>query len=153
LTLSMCYLTPKQRSIWDLKSKGMTEANIARKLEVTRQTIHKSLNTANTRINESLEEAARINKLEIQDINPAKGFLIGYSQHFKTKALLTFSAKNGIQIWYKHEGNCEKCTKKLACKEMLSSEAKDRGILIPEGSKPMLPSEFSEILFSKITGE
>jgi hypothetical protein len=131
----------------------MTEANIARKLEVTRQTIHKSLNTANTRISESLEETARINKLEIQSINSDKGFLVGYSQHFKTRALVTFSAKNGMQIWYKHEGHCEKCTKKLACKEMLISEAKDRGISIPEGSTPMSPSEFSEVLFSKMTGE
>lgn len=153
MTLSMCYLTTKQTSIWDLKSKGITEANIARKLSVTRQTIHKALNTANTRIGESLEETARINKLEVQKVDRTKGFLLGYSSHFRTSALVTFSAKNGIQVWYKHEGNCEKCTKKQACKEMLLSEAENHGIAVSQNSSQMLPSEFSEILFSKIMEE
>ena len=153
MTLSLGYLTPKQRTIWDLKSSGLQEVNIARKLSVTRQTVHKALYTANIKIGDALEETARINKIEIQTVDPTKGFLLGYSSHFKTKAFITFSAKNGVQVWYKHEGDCEKCSKLQACRETLLSEAKDRNFLILDETSKILPSKLAEALFAKIIGE
>ena len=153
MTLSLGYLTPKQRTIWDLKSSGLQEVNIARKLSVTRQTVHKALDTANIKIGDALEETARINKIEIQTVDPTKGFLLGYSSHFKTKAFITFSAKNGVQVWYKHEGDCEKCSKLQACRETLLSEAKDRNFLILDETSKILPSKLAEALFAKIIGE
>jgi len=153
MTLSLGYLTPKQRTIWDLKSSGLQEVNIARKLSVTRQTVHKALDTANIKIGDALEETARINKIEIQTVDPTKGFLLGYSSHFKTKAFITFSAKNGVQVWYKHEGDCEKCSKLQACRETLLSEAKDRNFLILDETSKILPSKLAEALFRKIAGE
>jgi len=50
LTLSLGYLTAKQKKIWALKSSGLQEANIARKISVTRQTVHRALDTANMKI-------------------------------------------------------------------------------------------------------
>ena len=152
LSLSSGYLTPKQRLIWELKSKGLPEAKIARELKVTRQTIHKAVCTANSRICESLEEVAKLNKIEIETIDTAKGFLVGYSSHFKTKAFVTFSAKNGVQIWYKHEGNCEKCKKLQTCREMLLAEAKERNFLLPLDTSQISPSKLADILFSRIAG-
>ena len=152
-TLSMGYLTPTQKIIWNLKSTGIPEASVARKLNVTRQTVHKSLDIANTKITQSLEETAKINKITIQSVNAATGVLIGYSTHFQTKALITFSAKNGIQTWYKHEGDCKNCEQLQTCKEALLTEATDRGIPFPENISNILPSEFAKTLFSKITGE
>jgi hypothetical protein len=153
MTLSTGYLTPKQRIIWDLKGNGLQEANIARKLNVTRQTIHKALDTANLKIGEALEETAKINKIEIQTVDPTKGFLLGYSPHFKTKAFITFSAKNGVQVWYKHEGDCAKCNKIDTCREALLAEAKDRNFLLLDDTSKILPSKLAEALFAKITGE
>jgi len=118
MNLHMGYLTPKQSLIWTLKRNGLTESSIARKLFVTRQTVHYALNAANQKIGESLQETANINKIEIETVDLAKGFLIGYSAHFKSQAFITFSAKNGIQIWYKHEGNCEKCKRLKKCKAL-----------------------------------
>jgi hypothetical protein len=152
LTLSLGYLTPKQRTIWDLKSTGLQEANIARKLNVTRQTVHKSLDIANLKIGEALEETAKINKIDIQTVDSLKGFLLGYSSHFKTKAFITFSAKNGVQVWYKHEGDCAKCDKIDACREALLAEAKDRNFLLLDDTSKILPSKLAEALFAKITG-
>ena len=152
LTLSLGYLTPKQRTIWDLKSTGLQEANIARKLNVTRQTVHKSLDIANLKIGEALEETAKINKIDIQTVDPLKGFLLGYSSHFKTKAFITFSAKNGVQVWYKHEGDCAKCDKIDACREALLAEAKDRNFLLLDDTSKILPSKLADALFAKITG-
>lgn len=153
LTLSTGYLTTKQRQIWYLKGNGLQEAHIARKLNVTRQTIHKALDTANLKIGEALEETAKINKIEIQTVDPTKGFLLGYSSHFKTKAFITFSAKNGVQVWYKHEGDCAKCSKIDACREALLAEAKDRNFLLLDDTSKILPSKLAEALFAKITGE
>ncbi len=139
--------------IWDLKTRGQQEASIARQLNVTRQTIHQALDTANTKIGEALEETAKINKIDVKTINPDKGFLLGYSSHFKTAAFITFSAKNGVQVWYKHEGDCEKCSKLQTCRETLLAEAKDRNFLILNDTRKILPSKLAEALFSKIAGE
>ena len=153
MTLSLGYLTPKQKMMWDLKSSGLQEANIARKLNVTRQTVHQTLDIANLKIGEALEEMAKINKIEVETLDPNRGFLKGYSAHFKTQAFITFSAKNGVQLWYKHEGDCEKCSKLQTCRETLLSEAKDRNFLLLDDTSKILPSKLAEALFTKITGE
>lgn len=153
MSLSLGYLTPKQRQLWGLKSSGVPEASIARKLNITRQTVHQALNIANSKIGEALEETARINKIEIQKIDPDKGFLLGYSSHFKIQVFITFSAKNGIHVWYKHEGDCAKCSKLEACREVLLAEAKDRNFLILDDTNKILPSQLAEALFAKIAGE
>jgi hypothetical protein len=153
MTLSLGYLTAKQRQMWDLKSSGLPEASIARKLNVTRQTVHKALDTAHLKVGEALEETAKINKIDVEKINPGKGFLLGYSAHFKTHAFVTFSAKNGVQVWYKHEGNCEKCEKLQTCRDTLLAEAKDRNFLLLDDTSKILPSKLAEALIAKITGE
>jgi hypothetical protein len=127
--------------MWDLKRSEIPEVTIARKLNMTRQTVHQALDNANLKvakaldiatlkIGEALEEVARINKIGTQKINPDHGFLQGYSNHFKTQAFVTFSAKNGVQLWYKHEGDYQKCSKLQTCRETLLTEAKDRKFLI-----------------------
>ncbi|MGD6805881.1 MAG: hypothetical protein ACQCN4_02860 [Candidatus Bathyarchaeia archaeon] len=153
MALSLGYLTPKQRQLWDLKSGGMPEASIARKFKITRQTVHQTIGTANIKIAEALEETAKINKIETQKLFPEKGFLMGYSAHFKTQVFITFSAKNGIQVWYKHEGDCEKCQKLQTCQEMILAEAKDRNFLLLDDTSKISPSKLAEALFSKIAGE
>lgn len=139
--------------IWGLKTKGQQEASIAKELKVTRQTIHKALNTANQRISDALNEAAKLNKIEIQTLNTSQGFLAGYSPHFKTQAFVTFSAKNGIQVWYKHEGHCQTCQRLQTCREMLVSEANARNYLITEDLNQISPSKLADVLFNKILGE
>jgi len=153
MNLSSGYLTSKQRLIWGLKNSGLAEAEIGRKLEITRQTVHKAVNTANLRICESLEETAKINKIEIENIDAEKGFLVGYSSHFKTKAFVTFSAKNGVQVWHRHEGNCQKCKRLETCREMLLEEAHSRNFLLTEDVNNIDPSRLADALFSRIAGE
>jgi hypothetical protein len=153
VSLSTGYLTPKQRLIWGLKNRGKQESHIARELKVTRQTIHKAIDTANTRIAESLKEAAQLNKIEIKTIDASKGFLSGYSSHFKTQAFVTFTAKNGVQVWYKHEGHCKTCSRIQTCRAMLVAEANERNFLLTEDINEILPSKLADVLFSKILGE
>jgi hypothetical protein len=153
MTLSTGYLTTKQRLIWGLKNSGIKEAHIARQLDITRQTVHKIIDIANTRIEKSLKEAAELNKIEIKTIDAPKGFLSGYSSQLKTDTFVTFSAKNGIQIWYKHEGNCSKCHRLKICREVLVAEATDRKYLITEDIDQINPLKLADALFSRLTAE
>ena len=153
MALSTGYLTSKQKQIWNLKNKGLLETNIARRLNITRQTVHKALNVANAKVSQSLLETARLNKIKVKTVDPADGILVGYSPEFKTDAMITFSAKNGVQIWYRHDGDCENCDQLQTCKAMLLDEAKDRNVQLPRDSDLMLPSKLAEIFFSKIMGE
>jgi hypothetical protein len=153
MALSTGYLTSRQKQLWDLKSKGLLEVNIARRLNVTRQTVHKALNVANSKVSKALLETAKLNKIKIKTVDPTNGILIGYSPEFKTTALITFSARNGVQIWYRHEGDCENCDQLKVCRTMLLTEAEDRNIQLPENPNSMLPSKLAEILFFKIIGE
>ena len=153
MSLSMGYLTSKQKLVWRLKSEGYTEAGIGRKLDITRQTVHKALNVANQKILEALEETAKINGIEIQAVSPAQGYLTGYSPHFSTGAFVTYSPSNGIQIWYEHEGDCKKCSRAKECRDALLDEAKERKIDFGKDVDKMLPSKLAQALFSKIKGE
>ena len=150
MTLSTGYLTAKQRLIWGLKHSGVREANIARQLDVTRQTVHKIIDIANARVEDSLKEAAELNKIEILTLDFQKGFLSGYSSHFKTEAFVTFTAKNGIQIWYKQDGNCAKCRHLKACREKLITEAAERNFLLTEDINEIIPSKLADALFSRL---
>jgi hypothetical protein len=153
MSLSAGHLTTKQKLIWNLKSKGLTEKKIAEKLFVTRQAVHKAISVSNAKISESLEEVAMMNKIETKVVNPSKGFLIGHSAHFNTEVFITFSAVNGLQIWYKHNCECEKCGKLKSCRETLLAEARERNFLLLDDSTTMSPSRIAEALFSKIIGE
>jgi hypothetical protein len=150
MSLSSGYLTPKQKLIWGLKNSGIPEADIGRKLKITRQTVNKAVSQANSKILQSLEETAKLNKIDIETLNAKEGFLSGYSSHFRTKAFVTFSSKNGVQVWYKHEGNCEKCKRLQSCRDMLLTEAYSRNFLVTEDNKETSPSKLADALFSKL---
>lgn len=153
MSLITAYLTSKQRLVWSLKSEGHTEASIGRKLNIKRQTVHKALNVAKKKIHQSLEETAKLNNIEIETVSPTQGYLTGYSPHFDTKAFVTYSSKNGIQIWYQHEGDCKKCGRAKVCRETLLEEARERKLVFAKDVSQMSPSELAETLFSMITGE
>ena len=149
----MGYLTFNQRLIWSLKNEGLTEAKIGRKLNIKRQTVHKALKVANQKILQALEETAKINKIEIKTVSPTQGYLMGYSPHFETQAFVTYSVKNGVQIWYKHEGNCKKCRRAKECRDTILEEAKERKIDFNEDISRTPPSKLADILFSMIREE
>jgi hypothetical protein len=153
LSLTSGYLTPNQRRMWSLKSEGFTEASIGRKLDIKRQTVHKALNVANQKILQAFEETAKINKIEIQTVSPTKGYLIGYSPHFETEAFVTYSPKNGVQIWYKHEGHCKRCKRAKECRETILEEARERKLFFEGDVTQMPPSKLADVLISMITGE
>jgi transcriptional regulator len=153
MALSAGYLTSKQLKIWDLKRKGLLEAGIARRLEVSRQTVHKAADVADSKVSQALMETAKLNKIKVEAVNPVIGILSGFSSEFKTPAIITFSAKNGVQVWYRHEGDCVNCDHLENCRKTLLAEMEERNIQSPDNFESISPSKIAELLFQKITGE
>ncbi len=150
MTFFNAYLTPKQMNLWRLRFDGHSQSEISRKTGVTRQTINKAFGAINTKVTKALLEGAKFNRIEITRLEMEKGYLLGRSKQFGLDALITFSDENGLQIWYKGEGNCSTCTSSASCKEALIKEAEIRGIQIPLNPDNEVPSRIADILFEKI---
>jgi len=153
VALSDGYLTPKQLKIWDLKRRGSFEAGIARELDISRQTVHKAADVADSKVSQALMETAKLDKIKVETVDPAIGILSGFSSEFKTPAIITFSARNGVQVWYKHEGDCANCDHLENCKRTLLAEMEERNFQPPANLESISPTKIAEILFEKITGE
>lgn len=147
------YLTPKQRKFWGLRRRGLTEAQIFREMAVTRQTMNKTFNVIDSKVSRALLEAAEINRVEVRRVNSEGGFLLGFSPMFGMEVLVTFSERNGIQVWYRGEGGCSQCSWLRSCRQKLLTEADERGIPLPKNVEALEPSKLSEILFKRITEE
>ena len=147
------YLTPLQRKYWGLRRSGLTEADISREMDVTRQTVNKTFNVIDSRVSRALLEAAQVNKLEISRVDPEQGFLLGRSPSLGIDVLVTFSDRNGVLVWYRGEGGCSECSWSRSCKQKLLIEAEDRGIPLPGKVEEMEPSKMADALFKKIMEE
>ena len=153
MNLRFGYLTPKQRKYWGLRRSGLTQADISRKMDVTRQTVNKTFIAIDSRVSKALLEAAQINRIETTRLDQEKGYLLGRSPSLGLDVLITFSERNGIQVWYKGESGCSDCTGRESCMRTLLIEAEDRNIQLPEKADDMEPSKLTEILFKRIVEE
>jgi len=147
------YLTPKQRKYWGLRRSGLTQAEISREMNVTRQTVNKTFIAVDSRVSRALLEAAQVNRVEINRVDSERGFLLGRSPSLGIDMLITFSDRNGILVWYRGEGGCSECSWLSSCKQKLLMEAEDRGIQLPEEAEDVEPSKLAETLFKKIMEE
>jgi len=146
------YLTDKQLSFWNLRRQGLTQAEVSRKIGVTPQTTNKTFNAIDAKIARALTDAAQLNRLDIRGMDLKKGYLSGYSSTWKTEVLVTFSMANGIQIWYKGEGDCSDCSKAESCRQALIRESEERGITLPRDKARINPSHLADNLFKAILG-
>ncbi len=147
------YLTPRQMNLWRLRFDGHSQSEISRKTGVTRQTVNKAFGVINSKVTKALLEGAKFNRIEISHLDMERGFLLGRSMKFGLDALITFSDENGLQTWYKGEGNCSKCETVDSCRKSLIKEAEIRHIPIPLNSEIEHPSQIADILFEKIMEE
>jgi len=147
------YLTNKQLSFWSLRRQGLTQAEVSRKIGVTPQTTNKTFNAIDAKISRALTDAAQLHRLDIHGIDPKKGFLLGYSPTWKKDVLVTFSVANGIQVWYKGEGDCSDCSKLESCRQALIRESEERGIPLPRDKAKVSPSHLADNLFKAMVEE
>jgi hypothetical protein len=144
------YLTPKQLSFWNLRRQGLTQAEVSRKIGVTPQTTNKTFNAIDTKMSRALTDAAQLHRLNIHRIDLKNGFLLGHSPTWTADVLVTFSVANGIQVWYKGEGDCSECTSIESCRQSLIRESEERKISLPRDKSKMNPSNLADNLFKVI---
>jgi hypothetical protein len=145
------YLTPRQRFIWLHRSRGVTQAEIGRRLGVQRQGIYEAFQIIDAKLRQALHEAAHANKLDIHRIDTTNGILEGYSQAYDVAVIVSFTKSNGVQVWYLYEGRCETCTRRTSCLNLLKAEAAERNIPLNEDDLQLSPSQLGKKIFSRFT--
>ncbi len=143
-------LTRRELQIWGMSRNGLSQAEIGRKLRITRQSICNAMRKVNNKLSVALKEAAESGKIEIYHIDSAKGILLGYSPEAKNKVIMTFSAKHGIQTWHHYNGQCEGCNLYKTCKEIIMDDAKELGIDLSDREKTYPPAKIAQIVFSRV---
>jgi hypothetical protein len=140
-------LNDKQFEFWKLKRSGILSIDIARLFDISKQAVSRALITMDERIEKTLLEMARANQIEVEKVNSGRGILFGNSAPFNTSAIIFVSAKHGMQVWYKHEGNCNACNRYTQCIELLWDFADEMKLKLEKTDDP---TKLAEELFEKL---
>ncbi|MHA2324595.1 MAG: hypothetical protein ACXACB_04275 [Promethearchaeota archaeon] len=140
--------TDTQLEIWMLNRKNFSGRAIAAQKKVTPAFVSQTLKEAGLRIEALLRDSAKANKIKLNYLNTELGFARGQSQMLKVKAFITFSPINGVQVWYKHQGDCAECEVFEECRAALLQEFKERNL--PIESPTLAPTHLSEKFFEQL---
>ncbi|KYK37925.1 MAG: hypothetical protein HXS46_13645 [Theionarchaea archaeon] len=140
------YPTERQFEFWLKRREGKKNVEIAQEYNITKQAVGKALQTADKKILKSLIEMARANRIEIRHIDEEKGFLSGRSTQLNRNAVIFFSKRHGMQVWYEHTGDCSTCGQVKKCTEILTELAGELGITI----RITNPSKDAETIFEVV---
>jgi len=151
LTFQTGYLTTRETNIWSLRNILGSQSKIARRLDVSRQAIHKALITIDKKIEFALKEAASTNNLEIRRLDVVHGLMQAYSPAYQIPVIVSLSKVNGLKVWYLYEGNCKECNRNAECMELLGLEAHERGFVIEDHT--MSPSNLAKKMFLDVYKE
>ncbi len=139
--------TKRQEFIWQKRRQETPPSAIARELEVSRALVSKTQRIAEERVERILLHSASANRIKIRYISPRYGFAVGYCAANKSDTYIVYSPAMGTQLWFNHRGNCENCSEKQVCYEMLHTLAEEWNLPLPED----LPAtEAGEELFNLI---
>ena len=148
--LPRAYLTDRQLEIWRLRLRGLSKAEIGRRLGVTRQAVYDAENVMLRKVEDALRHAAEANMIDVRYIDPTKGILLGYSPATRNRVIVTFSARNGVQTWHYEEPDCGSCQWEDRCRSRLLAEAEERGVQLSDEERRLLPSKLAHLIFSKV---
>jgi len=140
-------MNDKQFRFWKMRRSGMSNISIANHIGITRQGVSQALLAMNEKIESSLREMARANRIQVEKIDVEKGVLSGKSIPFQTNAYIFVSEKHGLQVWYEHEGDCASCDEFAQCIEFIWDLAAELGIKL---KKTRDPTKMAEELLAKI---
>jgi len=144
------YLTPRQRDLWGLRLGGLTESDISRREEISRQSVHIILGVAREKISQALKEAADVNRIQVEHMDVMKGILVGESLEFGHKVVVTYSPSNGIRIWYAHDDDCQECKLDKSWVRVILREAHERHVELSDTELQLAPHKLAKLIFSKI---
>jgi len=140
-------MNEKQFGFWKMRRSGMSNVSIANHIGITRQGVSQALLVMDKKIETSLREMAKANKIQIEKIDVERGILFGRSVPFQTKAYILVSEKHGMQVWYEHDGDCISCGEFTKCIEFIWDFAAELGIKL---EKTQDPTKMAEELLAKL---
>jgi len=142
--------TERQLRIWGMRRAGLSLAEIARRLGVTRQAVHNVVRNVDDQVSQTLRSIASAAKIEMQHLDTTKGILLGHSHETNDRVIVTFSTRHGAQIWHYHTGKCKGCALHKTCREVILDEAEERSIILTEEERMKNPAEVAHIVFSRV---
>ncbi|MFQ5979623.1 MAG: hypothetical protein ACE5OZ_15960 [Candidatus Heimdallarchaeota archaeon] len=89
-----------------------------------------------------------MNKISLDLISEQLGYARGQSHMFDVPAYITFSPKNGVQVWYEDKGECVTCEKYNFCRQVIIQEFKERNLKLETPS--LQPTLLVEALIAKL---
>ena len=141
------FTNEKQFEFWKLRRARLPNITIAKNFGISRQAVSKALLSIDGKIETTLREMARANKIAILKINPQLGVLFGRSVPLGVDAIIFVSGSHGVQVWYEHDGDCSACEEYAACMELLWDYADELGIALNQATDP---TKMAEELFAKV---
>lgn len=151
--LPTAYMTDRQLEIWSLHLKGLSKAEIGRRLGVTRQAVYDAEGVMLEKVEHALVHSAESNMIEPEYIDPTQGVLLGRNPVNNRKVIITFSPRNGVQTWHYQNPDCSICKWVSRCRERLIMEAEERNIQLSHEEKGLSPSELANVIFSSLIPE
>ena len=148
--LPQAYLTDRQLEIWSLRFKGLSKAEVGRRLGITRQAVYDAEKYTLEKVEAALLHVAEASRIEVRYIDPTKGILHGYDPATESRVIVTFSARNGVQTWHYEQPDCGSCTWVESCKQRLLNEAEEREIMLSTEERVLPPSSLAHVIFSKV---
>ena len=133
-----------------MKRNGLSQSEIARRLNVSRQAVNQLAQNIPTKVTEALYDASKLNRMEPRLVDSARGVLVGWSKEFQTEIVITLHTRLGLRIWYQHNlGRCKICPDKGQCKSLLLENAVEYGVSLTRHEKELDPAKLSKIIFSR----
>jgi DNA-binding CsgD family transcriptional regulator len=148
--LPSAYLTDRQLEIWRLRFKGLSKAEVGRRLGITRQAVYDAEKYTLEKVESALRHVAEASRIEVRYLDPSKGVLLGFDPSSSNRVIITFSARNGVQTWHHEQPDCGLCQWANRCKRRLLDEAEERDIQLSEEERQLPPSNLAHAIFSKI---
>jgi hypothetical protein len=101
-------------------------------------------------VESALRHVADASRIEVHNLDPSKGVLLGLDPSTSNRVIVTFSARNGVQTWHYEQPDCRACQWEESCKRRLLEEAEERGIQLLAEERELPPSKLAHAIFSKI---
>jgi len=141
------FINEKQFEFWKLRRARIPNTTIATNFGIARQAVSKALLKIDGKIETTLCEMAKANKIAIMKINPQLGVLLGRSVPLGVDAIIFVSGNHGVQVWYEHDGDCRMCEEYTKCIELLWDYADELNIKL---NRTADPTKMAEELFAKV---
>jgi hypothetical protein len=148
--LPQAYLTERQLEIWRLRFKGLSKAEVGRRLGITRQAVYDAEKYTLEKVESALSHVAEASRIEVHYLDPSKGVLLGFDPSTNNRVIVTFSARNGVQTWHYEHPNCGECHWEENCRRRLMDEAEEREIDLSAEEMKLPPSRLAHTIFSKV---